>query len=106
MYILGVIPKGWNLLVSFVKNYYKGGIYVSKLSKRFLGGFIAFIMLITSVLSGTVLSFADDGFDDRGDFNGNGTLEVDDASAILTYVLGKKDYKGSLAPKLLIIWET
>jgi len=56
-------------------------------------------MLITSVISGPVLSFADD-IDDRGDFDGNSALEVNDASAILDYVLGKKNYNGNLDPQL------
>ena len=80
--------------------------------QKILSSVIAFVMLFTSVITSNVVAFADtetDGntsvstsvSDDRGDVNGDGVVNVNDASAAMQYVLNKANYKGDYSADML-----
>ena len=77
---------------------------MNKSLRRIIGSFIAVVMIVTSSFSGAVMAFAADNAtvkDDRGDINGDNSVDVNDAAMLLSYVLNKTDYKGDLSKEML-----
>lgn len=76
---------------------------MNKSLRRIIGSVIAVIMIVTSSFSGAVMTFAADNtsVDDRGDIDGRNGVDVNDAAILLSYVLNKTNYNGSLSKEML-----